>query len=68
MTKEEKKVSIEDNLCALEELVSKLENGELTLEESLKEYEKGIQIIRETTEALGEANKTLETLRGAKEA
>lgn len=67
MAKEEKKVSIEENLNTLENLISKLEAGNLTLEESLQEYAKGVQLIRETTEALGEANKTLEVLRGVKE-
>lgn len=61
---EEKKLTIEERLDAIEEIVRKLEGGELTLEESLKEFESGIKLIRESETLLSEAKERLVTLSG----
>lgn len=59
---EEKKISIEDNLRELDELTTKMEEGKMTLEESLKAFEKGIRLIRESNDYLGEAEKQIRIL------
>ena len=58
----EKKVSVEENLKELEGIVKQMESGELTLEESLAAFEKGVKLVRESNEALGEAEKQIRIL------
>lgn len=60
---EEKKISIEENLEAIDKITSELENGDLSLEESLKRFEEGIRLIRESEAYLGDVEKRLQTLR-----
>ena len=50
-----KKINFEDGLKTLEDIVSKLEKGELKLEESLNEFEKGITLYNDLNKILGEA-------------
>jgi exodeoxyribonuclease VII small subunit len=57
-----KSINFEDSLSQLEELVNALEAGDLSLEESLKAFEKGIRITRECNEALKEATQRVELL------
>ena len=64
---EEKEMTIEERLRAIEEITERLEGNELNLEESLKEYEKGVALIREAEKALGEAEKRLQSLTEARE-
>ena len=52
----------EDALRQLEEIVQKLEQGELTLEESLALYEKGIELSRVCHAKLEEAEGKIELL------
>jgi exodeoxyribonuclease VII small subunit len=52
----------EDALKQLEEIVQKLEQGELTLEESLALYEKGIELSRLCHAKLEEAEGKIELL------
>ncbi len=59
---EEKKTSIEEKLAELEEITRSMESGELTLEESLKAFERGVALIRESNEYLGEAEKKIRIL------
>ena len=59
---EEKTISIEDNLKELETIISGLEHGDLTLEESLKEFEKGVGIVKASNELLNEAEKRMRVL------
>ena len=47
MAKAKKSVDFEEALDQLEELVEDMENGDLTLEESLKAFEQGIKLTRE---------------------
>ncbi len=56
------KVSFEDSLKRLEEIVQKLEEGELSLDESLKLFEEGIEISRACTKKLSDAEKKVEKL------
>lgn len=45
----------EKSLLNLEQIVQKMENGELGLEESLKQFEKGIQLAKSCQNALSSA-------------
>ena len=57
-----KAASFEDKLQALENLVEKMEDGELNLEDSLKHFENGISLARECQEALQNAEQKVEIL------
>ncbi len=59
-----KTLSFEDKLLSLEALVDKMENGNLPLEESLKAYEAGMQLSKELTAALSDAEKRMLELSG----
>lgn len=54
----------EKNLKRLEEIVQKLEDGELALEESLKLFEEGVQISRACNQKLTDAEKRVKLLLG----
>ncbi len=59
-----KQQTFEEKLLALEELVQKMEMGNLPLEETLKCYETGIQLSKELTNALSDAEKRMLELSG----
>lgn len=50
-----KKKSYEDNLEEIDDIIEKLENGELSLDESIKEYEKSMKLIEDCGKMLNEA-------------
>jgi len=52
----------EKSLSDLEQLVADMESGDLSLEESLKKFENGIQLIRNCQGALNEAEQKVEIL------
>ncbi len=52
----------EATLHELESLVEQMEQGELSLEDSLKSFEKGIKLTRECQSALSEAEQKVEIL------
>jgi exodeoxyribonuclease VII small subunit len=54
--------SFETSLEALEEIVHKLEQGDLPLEESLGLFEQGIHLSRECQERLSQAERRIEVL------
>ena len=54
--------SFETSLAELEEIVAKLEDGDLPLEESLGLFEKGIKLSRECRERLSNAERRIEIL------
>jgi len=54
--------SFEDAMKRLEEIVQMLENGDLTLEESLEIFEEGMNLIRFCTNKLEEAEKRVTIL------
>lgn len=57
-----KAASFEDKLQALEDLVEKMEDGELNLEDSLKHFEQGVALARECQDALQQAEQKVEIL------
>jgi exodeoxyribonuclease VII small subunit len=52
----------EDALSKLEEIVRKMELGELTLDESLASFEEGIRLARLCSRKLDEAERRIEIL------
>src|SRR6266536_2356866 len=60
--KEPQNKSFERSLEALEEIVTKLEHGDLALEESLELFEHGIRLSRECQERLSQAERRIEVL------
>ena len=56
------KDKFEEALKNLEELVKKMESGDLALEDSLKAFEEGIRLIRFCTGKLDEAERRVEIL------
>ncbi|MDD0854827.1 exodeoxyribonuclease VII small subunit [Halobacteriovorax sp. GB3] len=60
MAKSEK--SFEQSLKDLEEVVGKLESGELSLEESLKAFESGVNLYKGCKDKLDKAEKKLSVL------
>lgn len=57
-----KDIHFEESIGKLEEIVRQLEKGELTLEDSLKQFEKGISLARHCQEVLQQAEQKIETL------
>lgn len=61
-TKKQKAFNFEEALEELEKLVSSMEEGELSLEESLQAFEKGIKLTRECQSALKKAEQKVQVL------
>ncbi|WP_026069628.1 exodeoxyribonuclease VII small subunit [Legionella tunisiensis] len=57
-----KPIHFEKTMIELEEIVMQLEKGELTLEDSLKQFEKGITLARRCQEVLSQAEQKIEML------
>ena len=60
--KKQAKFDFEAALEELEELVSSMEDGELSLEESLQAFENGIKLTRECQTALKNAEQKVQVL------
>ena len=60
--KKQAKFDFEVALEKLEELVSSMEDGKLSLEESLQAFEKGIKLTRECQSALKNAEQKVQVL------
>ncbi len=59
---ESKPQKFEDGLAELEATVSKLESGELTLEDSLAAFERGVGLVKVLNERLGAVEQRIEVL------
>ncbi len=55
-------MSFEDAIAELESIVDKLEKGQLSLDESLALFEKGIKLVRECNDKLKNARQKVEKL------
>lgn len=59
-----KKQTYEENIIEIDKILEKLENGELSLDDSISEYEKAIKLIKESEKLLeigeGKVMKVLE--------
>jgi len=62
MSKDDKPLDFEQQLKALEDIVASMEKGDLSLEDSLKAYEKGVQLTRECQTALDNAQQRIDML------
>ena len=60
-----KGIHFEQSVTELEEIVRQLEKGDLTLEDSLKQFEKGIGLARRCQDVLNQAEQKIETLTAA---
>ncbi len=62
MARAKKNVDFEQSLDQLETLVDAMENGDLSLEESLKAFEQGVKLTRECQTALNQAEQKVQKL------
>ena len=56
------KVKFEDALKGLEDIVERLEKGDLSLDETLSEYENGIKLYKQCIALLEDAEKKIQVL------
>lgn len=59
--------TFEENLKELEIIVAELEKGELSLEDAISKFEKGIKVSKECNSKLEEAEKKINILLDGKE-
>ena len=57
-----KKISFEEALADLNETVKLMESGDLSLDDSLISFEKGIALVRECQQSLDKAEQKVEKL------
>ena len=62
MSETKTSVDFEKQLEQLESLVTALESGDLSLEDSMKSFEQGIKVARECQQALKDAEQRVEIL------
>lgn len=62
MTKKKSTASFEESLAELEKLVEQMEKGDISLEESLQYFERGIMLTRTCQKALQEAEQKVRIL------
>jgi exodeoxyribonuclease VII small subunit len=55
-------LTFEKSMQELENLVSKMERGDLPLEEALKDFERGIQLARHSQQQLKDAEQKVQVL------
>lgn len=58
------KLSFEESINTLDDLVNKLESGDLSLEESLEAFEKGINLTKQCQQHLSNAQQKVSMLVG----
>lgn len=62
MAKKQQPLAFEKSLKELENLVEKMEQGDLSLEASLQHFERGVQLTRACQQTLKEAEQKVEIL------
>ncbi len=62
MSEKNSEIDFEKSLAELEQLVETMEKGELTLEESLKQFERGVSLTRACQKALAAAEQKVRIL------
>ena len=67
MPRKKQTLPFEEALSELESLVEALETGDQTLEESLKSFERGVELTRTCQKALDEAEQKVRILSGETE-
>ena len=61
------KLSFEQAIKKLTDIVSKIEDGQISLEQSLSQYEQGMELIKHCREILQKAEKKIEGISKEKE-
>ncbi|MFG1497655.1 exodeoxyribonuclease VII small subunit [Saccharospirillum sp. HFRX-1] len=59
-----KQADFESQMQALEQLVERLESGELSLDDAMKTFEQGIRLTRDCQSALDQAEQKVQVLLG----
>ncbi len=62
MPRKAAKLDFEHSIKELEAIVQQMENGDITLEDSLKHFERGIELTRNCQQALTDAEQKVEIL------
>jgi exodeoxyribonuclease VII small subunit len=62
MARKKAPLDFEQSLADLQQLVERLESGELSLEDSLSAFEQGIRLTRDCQSALGQAEQKVQML------
>lgn len=62
MSEKKEGFAFEQSLAELEQLVQQMESGDMSLEQSLKAFEKGVKLTRECQKALTEAEQKVQIL------
>ena len=62
MARKPKEAGFESTLAELEELVARMEAGNLPLEEAMRSFERGVQLTRECQAALQAAQQRVQVL------
>jgi len=62
VTKKREGVDFEKSIAELEALVERMESGDLTLEQSLKDFERGVALTRSCQKALTDAEQKVKIL------
>ena len=62
MPKKTNSINFEKTLAELEQLVETMEKGDLSLEESLKHFERGVELTKSCQRALSEAEQKVSIL------
>lgn len=60
-------MTIEENLARLDEIISKLDNKDTSLEDAFKKYESGIKLVKECNDAIDKVEKDVITLNGGED-
>lgn len=60
-------MTIEENLARLDDIISKLDNKDTSLEDAFKEYESGIKLVKECNDAIDKVEKDVITLNGGED-
>ncbi|MBQ8956604.1 MAG: exodeoxyribonuclease VII small subunit [Lachnospiraceae bacterium] len=62
MSEKSKKMSIEESFEYLDEVIDKMEDPDITLEESFSLYEKGMKVLKEASKAVDEVEKKVKLI------
>ncbi len=60
--KDIEKLNFEQSIDQLTEIVSRIEQGQISLEDSLQQYERGMKLIRHCRDILAKAEKRIEKI------
>ena len=55
----EEKINLEKSLAELEDIAKALEQGDLTIDEAMEKYERGVKLARSCTRRIGEVKQRI---------